>query len=840
MTGTRRKDGRFHTERGAALIVVLSVVVLAAVIVVSLTTAMRLERQSAAAYSSRAQAGLFAQEGVDNVASSIMEATKSGQKWVSMPGQIISSTNSFSLKDSLERYPLYSATSDEAGDTVNLNRLVRSEDNKTLLDGKNNESQSPMNVGWIYVRQDGTREVSQAIDKNNVQNPIVGRYAYWADDESGRINLNTAWKEIANPNSLNHPSRVSLTALPDWTSSEADAIHTSAQNFPFVSPNDARRIAPNLSSLRFSTTHKSASAATNPWGEPKIFLTTRLDRLPPEIQQLDESERWKYYFDLTTTDNADPGTFNKLDAGKVSRTLKHLCDMLKREGWPYGESSFSERYGDLNTAQIAVDLVEYVRSIESKVKFVSPLRTFYTESGNFELSGSNVGGVNNRTLIGSTRRPYISEMGIWDDGVGVAANGDSASRRYYFLKAELIVPKGTGITATDLQNMRFEFAGRFQKDDGAFTTLGNENYGMAGVTSPTNMTTVETDKYLVCSLQTRASSSYKDPIPSGKVFLRFRVGVDPYAPNEPTGTGFSWPVRDVAPSAAELPTYASSATYWIECPVNSKGSAGQTAQVSDPRLNKYRQNFEVAAANIGALNSNWLQDKDPSQDRDKNGTVTDASFVLPPAADDKSQVMSISEIGRISSGGGAQIPWRTIRLQPAPSITTGVPDWALADLFMAPYFPLNDGQISAIGAISGRINLNAEVVPFKDMITRADSLRALLKDRVASDQLEGILENIRTRVTASGETLDAMYSIGQLAEIDGIADQGEASETNLKGILDLVSVQGNVFRVYSIGQSLKQTPQGKLVVQAEDYTMTVLERDAHGSVKTILKKAISY
>lgn len=839
MTMIQRRKENCPGETGAALIVVLSVIVLAAVIVVSLTTAMRLERQSAGAYVSRVQAGLFAQEGVDNVAATIEGSTAAGSKWISMPGQIVSSTNSLSATNSLVLYPLYSATPDESGETVNLNRLVRSGDGRTLVDGRTDETTSPMNIGWIYVREDGTREISPTINKNNAQNPIVGRFAYWADDESSRIDLNTAWKEIANSESPNHPSRINLTALPDWTSAEADALHTAALNFPFVSPDDARRVNLQLSGQRFATTHRASSAATNPWGEPKIFLTTRLDRLPPEIQQLGENERWKYYLDLTTTDNADPGTFDQLSATKIARTLKHLCELLNRSQWPYGEGSFAQRYGELNTAQIAVDLVEYVRSVESQKKFVTPLRTYYTTGGDFQLTGSNIGGANDRTLVGSTRRPYITELGIWDDGMGVASNGDTASRRYYLLRAEFVVPKSTGLTATDLQNMRFEFVVRYQRTADSFTNIGNENYGNVGKTSASNMSVVETDKYLVCTLQARTSSTYQDPPPQGKVYMRLRVGVDPSAPDDPTGSGFSWPVRDVAPSASDV-SYTDSAIYWIECPVNAKGVGGQTAQVSDPRLNKYRQNFQVAASTLGALNSNWLRDVDPSQDRDEGGAVTDAGFVLPSVAAATSQVTSIAEIGRISSGGGAQIPWRTIRLQPAPTGITGVPDWALADLFMAPYFPMNDGRINAVGSTSGRINLNAEVFPFEDTIVRTDGLRALLKDRVTDGRLEEILENIRTRTTASGSIQNALASIGQLSEIKGIADQGEMSEENLRGILDLVSVQANVFRVYSIGQSIKQTPQGKLVVQAEDYLMAMLERDAQGKVKTILKKAISY
>jgi uncharacterized protein (TIGR02600 family) len=61
----------------------------------------------------------------------------------------------------------------------------------------------PMPTRWIYVLQDGTLTVPDAGDGKNVSwsvpaksptkaNPIVGRVAFWTDDESSKVNLNTA------------------------------------------------------------------------------------------------------------------------------------------------------------------------------------------------------------------------------------------------------------------------------------------------------------------------------------------------------------------------------------------------------------------------------------------------------------------------------------------------------------------------------------------------------------------------------------------------------------------------------------------------------------------------
>ncbi len=68
-------------------------------------------------------------------------------------------------------------------------------------DTKDIRGRLPMPVEWVYVLKDGTLG---ALDEDNtfipspdgsnasVQNPIVGRIAFWADDETSKININTA------------------------------------------------------------------------------------------------------------------------------------------------------------------------------------------------------------------------------------------------------------------------------------------------------------------------------------------------------------------------------------------------------------------------------------------------------------------------------------------------------------------------------------------------------------------------------------------------------------------------------------------------------------------------
>ncbi|MDB6118529.1 MAG: Verru Chthon cassette protein [Verrucomicrobiaceae bacterium] len=60
-----------------------------------------------------------------------------------------------------------------------------------------NQQRLPMPVRWIYQRRDGSLATLDDEHKlspanNNPNNPIVARFAYWVDDESCKVNINTA------------------------------------------------------------------------------------------------------------------------------------------------------------------------------------------------------------------------------------------------------------------------------------------------------------------------------------------------------------------------------------------------------------------------------------------------------------------------------------------------------------------------------------------------------------------------------------------------------------------------------------------------------------------------
>jgi hypothetical protein len=190
-----------------------------------------------------------------------------------------------------------------------------------------------------------------------------------------------------------------------------------------------------------------------------------------------------------------------------------------------------------------------------------------------------------------------------------------------------------------------------------------------------------------------------------------------------------------------------------------------------------------------------------------------------------------------------------------------VPDPAFMDLFTPPLdVPQKASRIFAPHGTSagGRVNMNAKPEPFTSgdyELLRETPLAAVLQscrkdslnpDRVVSpDEAKTIARNIYLRklATAKGPLpagkqygakgrLECYETPGEIAEIEGIADHGEASEELIREIANLITARGNTFAVYSIGQSLKQTKNGELLVTGEQRQHVLVERytESDGSV----------
>ena len=247
---------------GMALLLVLGMIVLITVLVVGFLFTAGTQRKATASYQYTVEARQLSDTAVNLVQAQINDATtqkdsttQAPKAWASQPGAV----RVFNASGNLERiYRLFSSTSltgtaseDLANDVpptdwsdfpatwVDINEpgsFTDSSGSKQLafpiLDPRNPSDlaqplampgfslnsppgatatqPAPMPVRWLYILQDGKIvSPSAGSDGSNVTvagasgtNPIVGRVAFWTDDETCKVNLNTAGGDDGGANSM--------------------------------------------------------------------------------------------------------------------------------------------------------------------------------------------------------------------------------------------------------------------------------------------------------------------------------------------------------------------------------------------------------------------------------------------------------------------------------------------------------------------------------------------------------------------------------------------------------------------------------------------------------------
>jgi uncharacterized protein (TIGR02600 family) len=249
---TSKRPRRTRREQGIALVTVLAILTLTAVLVMAFFTISRSELASSTVYSRGVEASHLSKSAMDMVIHQIRSATdRKGTAWASQPGMVRTWQG-----ETRQCYKLYSdetmvVSEDKVFDDfkdlaawrndvrfVDLNApVIRTYDTRTeyfypIIDpraaigntkvegfevnfgavGASPASRTlPMPVKWIYQLEDGTlgtlvgsgtKGQFQAIGgaagrRPTADNPIVARFAFWADDETAKLNVNTAAGGVA-------------------------------------------------------------------------------------------------------------------------------------------------------------------------------------------------------------------------------------------------------------------------------------------------------------------------------------------------------------------------------------------------------------------------------------------------------------------------------------------------------------------------------------------------------------------------------------------------------------------------------------------------------------------
>ncbi|MBW8863456.1 MAG: hypothetical protein JF609_00745, partial [Verrucomicrobia bacterium] len=403
-----------RADSGSALVVTLAVLVLMSIMVISLTDIMRIERGSAHSHLEKARADIMAGMGTAKVVARLRkEATDTARNWISEPGQIVASDPKGTSKTVVDPpIPLSSGKPDQVTssfataylrpaqlnvptfDTVITAGTIPAHLISNQADPLNPGQAVSMAVRWIYVRKDGTEDSSEQPSLTNTDNPIVGRYGYWTDDESSKVNYNLAWTRDStiNPNQAGHPTKINLPTLfgndPD-AAGKAKALHfydpTGLQSPPailslpaylgfsrffFHTPEDARQVAQTHSGVdtallaaKFNVTHYNHDPDTTFFNEPRIVLTTQPERAGWTYKNSQwvgtNGKPWPnglpVFINVGLPDPSSPNQhpytniwdpISKVDPSKLADVIDKLNSYIQRTDWPIAPSgwSFQNKY----------------------------------------------------------------------------------------------------------------------------------------------------------------------------------------------------------------------------------------------------------------------------------------------------------------------------------------------------------------------------------------------------------------------------------------------------------------------------------------------------------------
>jgi Tfp pilus assembly protein PilX len=335
-------------ERGIALLITLSILAIVLILLIAFVTSMRTERIAAKNFSDSAKAKLLAEGAVEKAVATISAGTP---LQTNAPTSLSSTPVSFwtapgfalsFFNNTWTRTLLYSTNNPAPANTndwVNLNDKQQiTGTNSLTVPAPSPNDHSGIYAGWSNVGANGTEA--------GAGNPIVGRFAFWVDDEATKVDVNTAWKrDISGGGSTSTNNslleEIDLRALePPFSDNmlvaDAVSISTHGANPPFNTVEEIKTVSPAIgnpqdaySANRFFITAFTGETNIDTWGRGRIDLNS---------------------LSLADVSAASPA-YNRLsdDIYKNIYTLSSTRD------------TFVKKYGSDNILQILANIIDYRR-----------------------------------------------------------------------------------------------------------------------------------------------------------------------------------------------------------------------------------------------------------------------------------------------------------------------------------------------------------------------------------------------------------------------------------------------------------------------------------------------
>jgi hypothetical protein len=776
-------------ERGVALILTLAIIALVTLLLIAFVTSMRVENAASKNFNDLIKARELARGAVDQAVAQIRQGTalRSGGAtpgyYVTSPGLIYTNGNGV-----FGPVYLYSGGANVAPtDPINSTNL----NGGFWITGQNppsgdfiSEPDSQINVAWVYVPQDPSAPPG-------LLNPIIGRYAYWVDDEASKININTAGQPGANPNPLDP------LGLGYSTNSQVDLNMLLPGLNNFVTAIQNRQVTPNpgFTTIEEVKIAEGANVVPSDFNTNQFYLTTYSDDgyYPKydtdNLSDLDVFERQR----LLPSALVSPGDIDG-SAGRNSANFRLTDTALKTV---YGSGgTFKDKYTQTGVEQLIANIIAYQHDPQNPA-----------DANPFPYDPAPA--QDPPPYLGLARVPYVNEVQISYTAGASAPPGPIPITRT--VTVELFYLYGADSAA-----------GYVSPGE----TLVVKNLpAIQGVTMPSQVTVF---------------------VPPGTTFGTRANAYHALAPVSNSSTAPSTPGLPITVSATPpaapvvVDYYDRSGTHRLNCAVVPLASTIittpatpvlQGAEVIDPCLNANATDwipYPNGTTPIGTLGrqNNAYAPPDP-------GNVDSKAHIRGTA------MLSVGELGYIHLPGAANV-WKHLTLQPGGGATAGqIPDWALLDLFTV-------GSPTA-----GRININGFVSPGfpGTTVRRTVPLKALLSSLSSVIANSGAVANEIYDNTApvargadsygihgAGGIREGVFdTIGELCEVGALtagANTQAGKEAAIRALANIITVRSGAFKIWVLAQSIKQPPgstfgtftPGKDIITGEVKAQAVVER----------------
>lgn len=200
-----------------ALVMTLITLSILMILLIGFLSGSLLERRAAGSFEDTQRAKLIAQgavsHAVDILRTNIPDparlgegpTTAVGKNWVTNPGRLTLIENGVDAIDKTTYVPLHTGevismpdpSRPRDAESVDLNQPLPGQTVPAITGtaGGVGAARPPMRVKWVNLLRDPSEEASK-------DNRLTGRYAFWMDDETSRLNFNTA---LGKPNDVEEP-----------------------------------------------------------------------------------------------------------------------------------------------------------------------------------------------------------------------------------------------------------------------------------------------------------------------------------------------------------------------------------------------------------------------------------------------------------------------------------------------------------------------------------------------------------------------------------------------------------------------------------------------------------